>query len=214
LFLVVPCAVAFLAFGDIIAAGIYQSGKFDRDHVVWTWSVLAGAALGLTANASIRLYRAAWYALHDTVRPFRIALVRIALTLVMGYIAALLLPAALGIDERWGVAGLTLASGFAARVERFLLRRSLDARIGPSSVPMTYKATLWFVAIAAAVPSGGLRLLLGTTHPVLLALLTIPIYAAAYAALSSAIGIAEYHVVAGQLSRALRRFRPAAKTVT
>ena len=45
------------------------------------------------------------------------ALLRVALTLGLGYFFALPLPRLLKIDPHWGVAGLTLSAGMAGWVE-------------------------------------------------------------------------------------------------
>src|SRR5919109_112629 len=121
-FFVIPSAIAFLALGDVIAAAIYQSGHFTHADVIYVWGILAGAAVGLLAATLGRLYASAYYALGDTRTPLYFAVVRIALGTGFGYLCAIPLPSALGIDPRWGVAGLTAASSLAGWVELALLR--------------------------------------------------------------------------------------------
>ena len=104
-FYVVPSAVAFVALGDIVGATLYQTGAFTREHVVWLWGVLAGSAVGLLAGTQGRLYASIWYALRNTRTPLRFAMIRVALTIVLGYIAALRLPGWLDVDPRWGEIG-------------------------------------------------------------------------------------------------------------
>ncbi len=48
-FLIVPSAMAFLAFGDVLAAVLYQTGEFKRDAAVYVWGILAGSSIGLHA---------------------------------------------------------------------------------------------------------------------------------------------------------------------
>ena len=48
-FFVVPSAVAFLALGDVIAAGLLQTGQFGPEDAVYVWGILAGSAVGLLA---------------------------------------------------------------------------------------------------------------------------------------------------------------------
>ena len=129
-FFVVPSAVAFVVLGDVIVATIYRGGNFTGHDVTFVWSVLAGSGVGLLATTSGRLYSSAFYALRDTRTPLNFAIIRVALTVVLGYFFALPLPRLLGIDHRWGVAGLTLSAGMAGWVEFALLRRALQARIG------------------------------------------------------------------------------------
>ena len=56
-------------------------------------------------------------------------------TAALGYLCAIPGPRWLGIDPRWGVAGLTASAGVAGWVEFTLLRRGLNRRIGPTGVP-------------------------------------------------------------------------------
>ena len=72
-FFVIPSAVAFLALGDVIAAAIYQSGRFTDSDAVYVWGILAGAAIGLLASTLGRLYASAYYALRDTRTPLYFA---------------------------------------------------------------------------------------------------------------------------------------------
>jgi putative peptidoglycan lipid II flippase len=113
-FFVVPSAVAFIVLGDVIVALIYRSGHFGKDDVTVVWRVLAGSGVGLLASTSGRLYSSAFYALRNTRTPLNFAIIRVALTLALGYFFALPLPRLLGIDHRWGVPGLPLSAGCCA----------------------------------------------------------------------------------------------------
>ena len=106
-FFIVPSSMAFLALGDVIAAVLYQTGQFKHDAAIYVWGILAGSTVGLLASTLGRLYSSTYYALHDTRTPLRYAILRVALTTVLGYLCAIPLPPALGIDPKWGVAGLT-----------------------------------------------------------------------------------------------------------
>ena len=101
-FYIIPSAAAFLLLGDIIAGVLYQGGAFKRDGTVWVWAVLAGSAVGLLAGTMGRLYSSAWYAQRDTRTPLKFAMLRVALTFGLGYVAALRLPGWLGISSRVG----------------------------------------------------------------------------------------------------------------
>src|SRR3712207_2771082 len=46
-FFIVPSVISFLALGDVIAAAIYQSGRFTAVDALYVWGILAGAAVGL-----------------------------------------------------------------------------------------------------------------------------------------------------------------------
>src|SRR5579884_3604185 len=65
-FFVVPSAVAFFAFGDLIAGALFQTGRFRHNDSVYVWAILAGSAVGLLASTMGRLYSSAYYALRDT----------------------------------------------------------------------------------------------------------------------------------------------------
>jgi putative peptidoglycan lipid II flippase len=156
-FFVVPSAVGFVILGDVIVSTIYRSGRFGGSDVTFVWSVLAGSGVGLLASTSGRLYSSAFYALRDTRTPLNFALIRVFLTVALGYLCALPLPRLLGIDRHWGVAGLTLSAGVAGWVEFALLRRALHARIGAVLMPAARVPKLWAGAVVAAVLAYGLK---------------------------------------------------------
>ena len=133
-FLVIPSVVGFLLLGDEIIGLVFQSGKFTVSDTVWGWGILAGSAVGLLASTQGRLYSSAFYALKDTRTPLRFAIIRICLTTALGYLSVRHLPMWIGIDARWGIAGLTASAGVAGWVEFILLRRALGQRIGSEPV--------------------------------------------------------------------------------
>ena len=96
-YFVIPSAVAFVLLGDVVIASIYRTGQFRHDDVLFVWAVLAGSAVGLLASTSGRLYSSAFYALRDTHTPLKFAIIRVVLTLSVGYVCALPLPSLLGI---------------------------------------------------------------------------------------------------------------------
>jgi putative peptidoglycan lipid II flippase len=158
-FFVVPSAIAFVALGDAIAATLYRSGRFGADDARWVWGILAGAAIGLLASTIARLTSSAFFALQDTRTPLRIAIVRVVLGVALAWFAATMLPRLLGLEARWGAAGLTAAGGIAGWIELVLLRRALGARIG--GVPALGGAllSLYGAALMAAGATWGLRVL-------------------------------------------------------
>jgi len=204
-FYIIPSAAAFLLLGDIIAGVLYQSGEFKREGTVWVWGVLAGSAVGLLAGTMGRLYSSAWYAQRDTITPLKFAMLRVALTLGLGYVAALLLPGWLGISPKWGVAGLTASAGIAGWLEFWLLRRSMNRRIGATGVPLGRIAVLWLSALAAALPAYGVKLAMGVGHPVYLALISLPLFGLAYLFFTSRARVPEAAEFRERISRVLRR---------
>jgi len=202
-FFIIPSAVAFLVLGDVLAAFIYQSGRFHHADAVYVWSVLAGSAVGLLATSLGRLYSSAFYALLDTKTPLRFAIIRVALTIGLGCLFALPLPHWIGIDQKWGVAGLTVSAGIAGWVEFALLRRGLARRIGKIPLPPVFVLKLWSMAFLGSALGYGVKMLLGTAHPVLLACLVIPLYGAVYFGGTALLGIPESR---NTITSVLRRF--------
>ena len=194
-FLVVPSAVAFVALGDVLAAALFQTGRFTRADSVYVWGILAGAAVGLLASTLGRLYSSAYYALRDTRTPLRFALVRVTLTTGLGAVFALLVPPLLALDLKWGAAGLTASAGIAGWAEFLLLRRTLNKRIGRTGLPAAFVAKLWCAAIVAAAAAWGVKLLVGVAHPILLALLALTPYGLVYFGLTTLLSVPESRTV-------------------
>ena len=207
-YFVIPSAVAFLALGDVVAATIYQSGAFSRATSVYVWAVLAGSAVGLFASTQARLYVSALYALKDTRTPLRFAMVRIALSVGLGWLLAFPVPRALGIDPRWGVAGLTTASGLAGWVEFALLRRALQARIGESGIPARATLVLWAAAAASAAVGWLAKLALGARQPIVVGVLVLGTFAAIYLAVTLALRVPEARSLVDRVLGRLGRGRP------
>jgi putative peptidoglycan lipid II flippase len=190
-FFIIPCAIAFLALGDIVAGVLFQSGRFNRSDTVWVWQVLAGSAIGLLAATWGRLYSSTFYALRDTRTPLRFAIIRVSLNLALGAFLALYVPRAFGIDPRLGVAGLTAASGLSAWLEFYLLRRALTARIGPSSIVSSNTFRLWGAAIAAAALAWAIKLAVADEYTLWIGLVILTAYGAGYLTITSALGVRE-----------------------
>ncbi len=204
-FFVVPSAAGFLVLGDVIVATIYRSGKFTASDVTFVWSVLAGSAVGLLASTSGRLYSSAFYALRDTRTPLLFAILRVVLTVALGYFCALPLPRLLGIDQRWGVAGLTLSAGIAGWVEFALLRREMHKRIGVVPSGASRIAKLWGAALAAAGvgywAKGVLPIPPGHLASLLTGAVVLPLFGVLYLVFTRVLGVE----APGRIQRLLRR---------
>ena len=203
-FFIVPSAMAFLALGDVIAGALFQTGRFTHENAVYVWGILAGSAIGLLASTLGRLYSSTYYALRDTRTPLRYAIVRVSLTTALGYLCALPLPGWLGIEPRWGVAGLTASAGIAGWVEFTLLRRTLNARIGRTGLPAALTAKLWISATAGAAAAWGVKLGIGAQiaarHPRPAAAAILAVYGILFFGVAYLLGVQE-------CGQALRRFR-------
>ncbi len=200
-YFVVPSAVAFIVLGDVIVATIYRGGHFQANDVTFVWRVLAGSGVGLLASTSGRLYSSAFYALRDTRTPLNFAIIRVVLTVTLGYLCALPLPRLLGIDRRWGVAGLTLSAGIAGWVEFTLLRRALQARIGTVVASATRVARLWVGALIASACAYGVKRVLPFHRPELVGFCVLSIFGLGYLLCTRLLGVA----APGSLTRLLRR---------
>jgi putative peptidoglycan lipid II flippase len=207
-FLVVPSAMAFLAIGDVIAAALFQSGRFTRADSVYVWGILAGSAVGLVASTLGRLYASTYYALRDTRTPLRFAAVRVLLTTILGLAFALPLPPLLGLDPKWGAAGLTTSAGLAGWVEFALLRRTLVRRIGSTGMPRGFVVRLWSAAAVAAAAAFGVKMVAGAEPPILLGALAVGCYAVVYFLAAAALGLREGRLVLARIPGFGRRAGP------
>jgi putative peptidoglycan lipid II flippase len=200
-FFIVPSVMAMMVFGDVMTGALYQTGRFGRADSTYVWGILAGSTIGLLASTLGRLYASTYYALHDTRTPLGYAVIRVVLTTGLGYLCAIPLPHLIGIDPKWGAAGLTASAGVAGWVEFVLLRRTLNARIGRTGLAPAYIAKLWSGAVAGVVLGWGVKLILPRVHPILVAALVLVPYGLTYFAVTSALGIKESSAI---FARALR----------
>jgi putative peptidoglycan lipid II flippase len=203
-FLVVPSVVGFLALGDVIVAAIYQSGRFLHNDVIYVWGILAGSTVGLLASTLGRLYSSGYYALRDTRTPLRFAIIRVVLTTAFGWFAALPLPRLIGVEQRWGVAGLTISAGIASWVEFTLLQRGLRQRIGHVGVPPRFLIHVWIAALVSAAAGRGVLLALrnvGHLGHIVTAVFVLGIYGVVYFAAAVGLKLPEAYSMIGMLSR-------------
>src|SRR5438552_12167227 len=220
-FFVIPSVVAFLALGRRLVAALYQTGRFGPDDTRYVWYILVGSTVGLLAATQGRLYSSAFYALRDTRTPLRFALVRVALTAVLGLLFAfplrpamvtgmemlgVPLPRIAGGTLGLGAVGLTASAGMAGWVEFLLLRSALGSKIGRVELPLGFQLRLWASALVAAVAALGVghlytRLVLGRgplAHAVAVAAVVASVYGIAYFAGALALGVPEARRTGGR----------------
>lgn len=200
-FFIVPSAMAMLALGDVIIAVLYQTGEFNRGATYYVWGILAGSTIGLLASTLGRLYASTYYALHDTRTPLRFAILRVAVAAILGYVCAIPLPRLLGIDPKWGAAGITAFSGVAGWIEFALLRRTLNRRIGHTGISLGYMTRLWLAAASGAALGWVIKIPIGVRHPVIVAALVLVPYGLVYFAVAAALRIHEAGVVIRRVLR-------------
>jgi putative peptidoglycan lipid II flippase len=204
-FFVIPSAVVFVAFGDILVAAVFQSGQFRRAETIFTWGILAGSAIGLLAGTLARLYSSTLYALHDTRTPLRFAVTRFAVSAALGAVLALAVPRWLGIDRRWGATGLTMAGSVGAWIEYVLLRSAIGRRVGPVGIPSRYGALLWAAAALAAGAGTATRTLVANADRFTSALVVCAAFGLVYAAITYAARVPESATLVSRITRRARR---------
>jgi putative peptidoglycan lipid II flippase len=225
-FFVIPSSAAFLLLGDVLAGALFQTGRFSPADTRFAWYVLMGAAVGLQASTSARLYASAFYALKDTRTPLYFATVRVVIGASLAFYAVRVLPPKLGVPAELGAVGITLASGAAAWIEYRLLRAALAARIGPARLATRVLVVLWASAFSAAASGltvkwllvrqfgadtaalaqwGGEWLPAPHVDPLLSATLVLAAYGATYLALTTALGVKQAVALRGRLTARRRR---------
>ena len=137
--LVAPTAVGYLAFGFLIVGALYRRGSFGQADNSLVYVILAAYSLGLCATTASRVLTNAFYALGETGKPARVAVIRVAISAVIGVSMMLWLDrlplSALPwqMEEsplRLGSVGLALGSAAGAWIEIWLLRRALGGLRG------------------------------------------------------------------------------------
>jgi putative peptidoglycan lipid II flippase len=202
-FFVIPSVVAFLLFGDVIVAIIFQSGAFTRNNTLYVWSVLGGSTIGLLSATMGRIYSSAFYALKDTRTPLKFAVIRVALTTVLGIGCALYLPKLLGVDPSWGTAGLTASAGASGWVEFLLLRRGMNLRTGKTGVPIALQLRLWGAAFGAGVIGFLAKTYLGHAHPLIDGAIILGVYGVLYLGITAALRVSESREFYDKIKRRL-----------
>jgi putative peptidoglycan lipid II flippase len=143
LFFVVPSAFALAAFGDHIVAILFETGRFGATDTEVVAGVLAAYAVGLPAQASVKLLASGFYAMGDTRTPVTIAAVAVAVSAGLAVVAMQVL----------GPAGIALGAAVAAYVNVGLLVRGLRRRAGPLGTPGGARALA--TVLVAALAGGG-----------------------------------------------------------
>ncbi len=155
-FFVVPSAAAFVFIGEQLA-GLFERGRFTAKDSRYVWYLLVAASVGLLSQTMGRLYSSAFWALKDVRTPLKIAALRVTLSAGLGYCAARLLPAQLGLPAELGAAFLTVSTGTVAFLEYSLLRRTLARVIGDVGLPKSRLPILWACAVGAGLAAFGFK---------------------------------------------------------
>jgi putative peptidoglycan lipid II flippase len=186
-FYVAPVQAVYLLAGGVVVGALLQRGEFDGDDTRRVWFVLAGSALALLATTASRLLQSSLYALGDSRTPATIAIVRVAVSTLLGLglmfqLDRVLiepgtseltvegdppapfepLPEDIRVDEdepvRLGAVGLTVAASVGAWLELALLKRALARRgLGRLPVGGPHRAAVVASAAAAGLVALALR---------------------------------------------------------
>jgi putative peptidoglycan lipid II flippase len=198
-YFVVPSAVAFMAIGDVVGGLVYRGGAFDIADTRWLWATVAAAAVGLLGATLGRLYSSTLYALRDARAPQRFAIVRVVINATLGVGGALWLAPRLGLDGRWNVVLLALASGLAAWVEFTLLQREVRGRIGGGHLPLHRFGILLGCALVAAAAAWGAKWAFGMRPTFVAEVVICLVFAAVYGAATLAARIPQAQGIARRL---------------
>jgi putative peptidoglycan lipid II flippase len=126
----------------------------------------------------------------------------VAVGVVLGYLFAIPAPAWFGLPAAWGAAGLALAAGAAGWTELLLLRRTLNSRIGSTSLPTVFVLKLWGAAcVAAALAWAVKRALPAPVHPVLAGAAVLGAYGIMFILTTVAVRVSEATAVLERIRR-------------
>ena len=152
-FFVVPSSVAFFALGEVVAAALFQTGKFDAQGVRYVWATLCGSSFGLLASTFARYIHR--HSMHFMIQKLHLNLpVRVSLGASLSF-SCYKDPVAVGDRCSVRTAFAALSSGIAGWCEYTLLRKTLNKirlRARFKTVIMLYSA-----AISAAICGWGVK---------------------------------------------------------
>lgn len=169
-FLSLPAIVGFLAFGSLVVGLAFVRGAFRQQEQFLVTMVLASFTLGLLPATNSRLLQNLFYALHETRYPARLAVIRVAVSVVAGGALMFWLDR-YGVSDfvaapfrdhelHLGAVGLGLGTSLGAWVELLLLARGARRRVPELHLPWAAMLRMVAVAGAAALLAGGIWRLL------------------------------------------------------
>lgn len=164
-FFVIPSAVAFLVFGDLLVAALFERGEFSRSAVALVYVVLGAYALGLYAASGSRVLSSAYYAVRDTRTPAMIAVARVMLSIAIGVSLMFTLDSVAIGDKRLGALGLAVGATIASWFEYGLLRYRLAAVARFHGPRAGHLVKILGAALAAGAVGWGAKAMLGSIYP-------------------------------------------------
>jgi len=219
-FYVVPSLVAFVLLGQILVAGVYQSGHFHQADATLVWYTLMAYSLGLLASTNARVYQSAFYALRDTRTTARIATLRVLVSAIAGAslmlqfepvnLGSLHIPAGAFSALRagglpLGPIGLAAGATLGAWFEWTMLRRALARRIGMVGAGAGQLLRMFAAALLAAALAFAFSRALPRLPPLPMAACVAAVYGLIYFSAARALGLAEAVAFWRMLQRRRRR---------
>ena len=120
----IPAAVGLIVLAVPIVQVCFERGAFDPKATIMTASTLSWLAVGLLAYAASKVLSGAFYALHDTATPVRLAIQALIVNMVLAVI--FIGPLKVG--------GLALATACSSSFNAWRLLRALEQRLNASLV--------------------------------------------------------------------------------
>jgi len=206
-FLTVPTAIGYWAFGLLLVAGLYRRGAFGAEDSWLVYLVLAALTAGLVPTTWSRLLQNSFYAVGDTRRPARIAVLRMGVSAALG--AALMIPCdrlpapgGSGTPSLFlGALGLAAGSAVAAWLELAALDRALRRQLATLRLPWGSAAVFLAVAALAALPAAALWWTLAGLPALLTAPAVVATFAGTYLGGCLAVGRGEARAWLGRVRR-------------
>jgi len=171
LFLVLPLAAIFLVLRIPLVRLVFGAARFDWEATVLTGRVLGLFSLGIGALTVVPVLTRAFYALHDTATPVKIAV----LTMIINALLSILSIKVLGLPV-WGLAlAATLAAFFQTGALLLFLSRKISGFAADKLFIPLFKIVLatFLMAIFLYIPMKLLdQLVFDTTRTINLIFLT------------------------------------------
>jgi putative peptidoglycan lipid II flippase len=140
LFFIVPATVIIIALRAQIIRVVLGNGRFDWGDTILTMNTLGFFAISLFAQATIPLLIRVFYARHNSIIPFGIGLVTVAVNTILALILA----------PRIGVPGLALAFSIDNILNFLLLWIWLYFKVGDLGISLILRAVLKFSVASLA----------------------------------------------------------------
>ena len=152
-----PAAVGLIVLAPSIVRICFERGAFDRAATLMTAQTLSCLAIGLVAYAASKVLSGAFYALHDTRTPVRLAIQAFALNML--FAVFLIGPLRVG--------GLALATALSSSINAWRLIKALEWRLDMPLLPNLVKPVgrMGVAAGLMGVAAWGMWALIGARLP-------------------------------------------------